>query len=164
MTPPRYQDIHGGNVRLLASPDGGAVIRLIAGEVAGEQGPGMTHTPITMIHATLSPGAKLTLPWREDFNALAYALNGRGTAGEEGRPFGMGQAVLFGDGGSITVQADPSQESRSPNFDVVLLGGLPIREPVAWYGPFVMNSHAELAQAFDDFQKGRLGTVPAKRA
>jgi redox-sensitive bicupin YhaK (pirin superfamily) len=164
MTPPRYQDIHGGNVRLLASPDGGAVIRLIAGEVAGEQGPGMTHTPITMIHATLSPGAKLTLPWREDFNALAYALNGRGTAGEEGRPFAMGQAVLFGDGGSITVQADPSQESRSPNFDVVLLGGLPIREPVAWYGPFVMNSHAELAQAFDDFQKGRLGTVPAKRA
>ncbi|WP_037574168.1 pirin family protein [Phaeacidiphilus oryzae] len=164
MVPPRYQDIHGGNVKLLASPDGGAIVRLIAGEVDGHRGPGSTHTPITMVHATLSPGAKLTLPWREDFNALVYGLNGKGTAGEEQRPFGMGQAVLFGEaGGSLTVQAAESQESRSPNLDVVILGGAPIREPVAWYGPFVMNSHTELEQAFDDFRAGRLGRIPAEQ-
>jgi quercetin 2,3-dioxygenase len=158
---PRYQDISGSNVKLLASPDGGAVLRLIAGSLSGVEGPGATHTPITMIHATVNPGASVTLPWRPDFNALVYALNGRGTAGAEGRPFAMGQAVVFGDGDSITITADPTQESRSPNLDVVILGGLPIREPVAHYGPFVMNSHRELQQAMEDFQSGRFGRIPA---
>ncbi|BCK70067.1 hypothetical protein Srufu_040200 [Streptomyces libani subsp. rufus] len=158
---PRYQDIGGGNVKLLTSADGGALLRLIAGDLDGHQGPGITHTPITMMHVTVNPGAELTLPWRKDFNALAYALAGRGTAGAEGRPFRMGQAVVFGSGDSLTIRADESQESRSPNFEVVLLGGLPIREPMMHYGPFVMNTHAELAQAFEDFQAGRLGTIPA---
>ncbi|MFJ6211885.1 pirin family protein [Streptomyces sp. NPDC092296] len=162
MTAPRYQDISGQQVKLLTSPDGGAILRLIAGELGGHQGPGITHTPITMVHATVSPGARITLPWRSDFNALVYALGGSGTVGEEQRPFGMGQAVLFGDGDSITVAADGKQESRSPNLDVVILGGRPIREPVAWYGPFVMNSHRELEQAFEDFRAGRLGQIPAE--
>ena len=161
MIQPRYQDISGGHVKLLASPDGGTVLRLIAGTVSGIEGPGMTHTPITMIHATVSPGASVTLPWRADFNALVYALNGRGTAGAEKRPFGMGQAVVFGEGDSITITADPTQETRSPNLDVVILGGQPIREPVAHYGPFVMNSHRELQQAMEDFQSGRFGQIPA---
>ncbi|MEV5486265.1 MULTISPECIES: pirin family protein [Streptomyces] len=161
MMAPRYQDIGGGNVKLLTSADGGALLRLIAGDLDGHQGPGITHTPITMMHVTVNPGAELTLPWRKDFNALAYALAGRGSAGAEGRPFRMGQAVVFGAGDSITIRADESQESRSPNFEVVLLGGLPIREPMMHYGPFVMNTHAELAQAFEDFQAGRLGTIPA---
>ncbi|MEX2983300.1 pirin family protein [Streptomyces sp. C36] len=164
MMPPRYQDIGGGKVALLTSPDGGALIRLIAGELQGEdgghQGPGITHTPITMAHVSLSPGAELTLPWRPDFNALAYGLAGRGTAGTERRPFGTGRTVVFGDGGSLTVTADATQESRSPNFEFVLLGGLPIREPMRHYGPFVMNTDAELKQAFEDFQAGRLGTIP----
>src|SRR5262249_22826822 len=114
----------------------------------------------TMIHATLSPGAQLTVPWRSDFNALAYALNGKGTAGQERTPFDMGQTVLFGGGGSIAVQAMDRQGSRAPNFGGMLLGGEPIRERVAWYGPFVMNSHAELQQAMVDFQAGRLGVIP----
>ncbi len=161
MMPPRYQDIGGTKVTLLTSPDGGVLLRLIAGEIGGHRGPGITHTPITMIHASLSPGAELTLPWRPEFNALAYALAGRGTAGPERRPFRMGQAVVYGQGTALTLRADTAQESRGPDFEVVLLGGLPIREPVFHYGPFVMNSHAELAQAFADFRAGRLGTVPA---
>ncbi|MCQ4042960.1 pirin family protein [Streptantibioticus rubrisoli] len=163
MMPPRYQDIDGGRVALLTSADGGALLRLIAGEIAGHRGPGITHTPITMLHVSLSPGAQLTLPWRADFNALAYGLAGRGLAGAEERPFRTGQTVVFGGGETLTLRADASQESRSPNLEVVLLGGLPIREPMFHYGPFVMNSHAELAQAFEDFQAGRLGTVPATR-
>jgi redox-sensitive bicupin YhaK (pirin superfamily) len=159
-TPPRYQDIRGGEVKLLSSDDGGALLRVIAGDVAGHQGPGITYTPIALLHATLAPGARLQLPWRADFNALVYVLSGSGSVGVERRPVRLGQLAVFGPGEVITVSADPSQESRSPNLDVLLLGGQPIREPVAAYGPFVMNTREELVQAFEDYQAGRLGTIP----
>jgi redox-sensitive bicupin YhaK (pirin superfamily) len=162
--PPRYQDIRAASVALLASADGGALIRVIAGELGGHHGPGITHTPITLVHATISPGASLTLPWRPDFNLLAYALAGRGTAGGDGRPFGSGQLAVFGAGDTVTLAANDRQDSASPALDVLLLGGRPIREPVAAYGPFVMNTRAELAQAFEDYQAGRLGTIPATHA
>ncbi|GDY29612.1 pirin family protein [Gandjariella thermophila] len=161
--PPRYQDLRGHESTLLSSADGGALVRVIAGEIAGHTGPGSTHTPMIMLHATLSPGARLRLPWRRDFNALAYVLNGNGTVGVEGRPVHTGQLTVFGPGGdTITLGGAAHQESRSPNLDVVLLGGAPIREPVAWAGPFVMNTRAEVIQAFEDYQAGRLGTVPAE--
>jgi redox-sensitive bicupin YhaK (pirin superfamily) len=162
--PPRYQDIRAGDVALLSSPDGGALVRVIAGEVAGHSGPGVTHTPIALVHATLSPGASLTLPWSPAFNALGYILGGRGTVGVEHRPVQMGQLAVFGPGDSLTVAAERSQESRSPTLDVLILGGLPIREPVVAYGPFVMNSRDEIIRAFEDYQSGRLGTIPAAHA
>ena len=157
---PRYQDIRGGAVTLLSTADGGALLRLIAGELAGHNGPGDTHTPITMIHATLAPGARIRLPWRDDFNALAYVLGGRGTVGAEGRPISDGQLAVFAGAGAITITAADTQESRHPGLDVLLLGGRPIKEPVAWYGPFVMNTREELVQAFDDYQAGKLGVIP----
>ncbi len=163
-TPPRYQDIRAGKVALLSSPDGGALIRVIAGEVGGHPGPGVTHTPMAMAHATLRPGATLSLPWNPDFNALLYVLNGKGTVGIERRPIGMGQLAVYGQGDVITVTAEQHQESRSPNLDVLIIGGRPIRETVAWYGPFVMNTQAELAQAVEDYRAGKLGTVPAEYA
>ena len=158
--PPRYQDIRGEEVKLLTTPDGGALIRLIAGSLGGHDGPGDTHTPITMVHATISAGGRMQLPWRSDFNSLAYVLNGNATFGMERRPAQSGQLVVFGAGEAITITADESQESRSPNVDVLLLGGRPIKEPVAWYGPFVMNTRDELVEAFEDYQKGAMGTVP----
>ncbi|WP_328318617.1 pirin family protein [Streptomyces sp. NBC_00388] len=161
MMAPRYQDIGGGQVQLLTSADGGALLRVIAGELDGHDGPGITHTPITMIHATVRPGAEVTLPWREDFNGLAYVMAGRGSVGTDRRPVHTGQTAVFGAGSSLTVRADEAQDAKSPDLEVVLLGGRPIREPMAHYGPFVMNSEAELKQAFEDFQRGRLGTVPA---
>ena len=158
--PPRYQDIRGQEVTLLTTPDGGALIRLIAGSLDGHDGPGDTHTPITMVHATISAGARMQLPWRSDFNSLAYVLNGNATFGVERRRAQSGQLVVFGAGEAITITADESQESRSPDVDVLLLGGRPIKEPVAWYGPFVMNTRDELVEAFEDYQKGAMGTVP----
>ncbi len=159
---PRYQDLRGSDVALATSHDGGALLRVIAGDVAGVvQGPGATYTPITLIHATLEPGAELRLPWRPDFNALAYTLAGHGTVGRERRALRMGQLAVFGSGDEVVVTAADSQESRSPKLDVLLLGGQPIREQVAWYGPFVMNTKAEVVQAFEDFQAGRLGRIPA---
>ncbi|MFM9451250.1 pirin family protein [Streptomyces europaeiscabiei] len=161
MMAPRYQDIRGGQVQLLTTPDGGALLRVIAGELDGHDGPGITHTPITLLHATVAPGAEITLPWREDFNALAYVLGGRGTVGADRRPIQLGQTAVFGAGSSITFRADEQQDSNAPDLEIVLLGGQPIREPMAHYGPFVMNTRDELQQAFEDFQKGRLGTIPA---
>jgi quercetin 2,3-dioxygenase len=163
---PRYQDIRGAKVGLLASADGGALVRLIAGSLPGVpvSGPGSTYTPITLAHATLQPGASVTLPWARDYNALVYALGGSGTVGSEGRPLRSGQLAVLGAGDRVTVRADAAQQTRSPELDVLVLGGRPIREPVAWYGPFVMNEESELRTAFEDFQAGRLGTIPAQPA
>ena len=161
MKPPAYQNLEGSDVTLLASPDGGTLLRVIAGEIAGHRGPGSTHTPISLVHATVAPGARLELPWRADFNALVYVLRGRGTVGTPGAPIGAGQLAVLGAGDSLAVAADAAQDSRTPALDVLLLGGLPIREPVAAYGPFVMNTRAELQQAVEDFQAGRLGVIPA---
>ena len=158
---PKYQDLRAGDVALLSSSDGGALLRLIAGDLAGHTGPGSTWTEMTMIHATLAPGARVRLPWRPDFNALGYVLGGKGTVGADGLPIRAGQLALFGPGDVLTIAADTTQETRSPSMDVLILGGKPIGEPVAWMGPFVMNTHAELAQAYDDFQRGRLGVIPA---
>jgi quercetin 2,3-dioxygenase len=159
---PRYQDIRAGQVTLLRSPDGGALARIIAGEVAGHAGPGITYTPIAMTHVTVSPGARFELPWAPDFNALAYVLAGRGSVGAESAPVRSGQLAVFGRGGdTLVLTADENQDSHTPNLEVLILGGRPIGEPVAAYGPFVMNNQAELQQAFQDFQAGRMGTIPA---
>ncbi|MGA5223741.1 pirin family protein [Streptomyces koyangensis] len=161
MKDPRYQDIRGGQVKLLTTGDGGALLRVIAGDFDGHEGPGITHTPITMIHASVRPGAEVTLPWREEYNGLAYVLAGRGTVGTDHRPVHTGQTAVFGAGAALTLRADESQDAHTPDLEVVLLGGKPLREPMAHYGPFVMNTRAELQQAFEDFQAGRLGAVPA---
>ncbi|QYC42256.1 Quercetin 2,3-dioxygenase [Nonomuraea coxensis DSM 45129] len=160
---PRYQDIRGRQSALLASADGGTLLRVIAGDLDGHPGPGVTFTPITMVHATLSPGARLDLPWNPGFNALAYVLAGHGTAGPGRRPVAKGQLAVFGAGGSLTLDAAPTQPHAEPNLEVLLLGGQPIREPVVHYGPFVMNTRAEIHQAMEDYRAGRLGVVPAAR-
>jgi redox-sensitive bicupin YhaK (pirin superfamily) len=160
--PPRYQDIRGREASLLTTKDGGALIRLIAGDLAGKAGPGSTFTPITLVHATLGPGAELHVPWREDFNALVFVLAGRGSAGASRHPVHTGQLVVFGPGNSVRLTAGPHQDSSSENLEVLLLGGRPIGEPVVHYGPFVMNTNAEIVQALEDYQAGRLGVIPAE--
>jgi len=156
MAPPRYQNLEPELVTLITTHDAGSLIRVIAGDVDGHQGPGGTHTPITIAHATVTAGHRMTLPWNPAYNALGYVLAGAGTAGVEDVPVGVGNLAVFDTGDTITFTAADDQD-----LDLYLLGGQPIREPVAKYGPFVMNTRAELQQAFEDFQAGRLGTVPA---
>jgi redox-sensitive bicupin YhaK (pirin superfamily) len=160
--PPRYQGIEPHTATLLSSPDGGALLRVIAGEVDGNKGPGVTYTPITLVHATLSPGARLVLPWPRQLNALVYVLAGDGTVGGDDQPVRTGQLAVYGAGDALVVAADPKQDSSSDALEILVLGGEPIREPVAVYGPFVMNTRDELAQAFEDFHAGRLGSIPAE--
>ncbi|HET9058963.1 MAG TPA: pirin family protein [Acidimicrobiales bacterium] len=173
LAPPRYQDIRGHQASLVRTPDGGGLVRVIAGELGGHKGPGLTFTPITLVHATLSPGAQALLPWRADFNALAYVLAGNATVGSERRPLVAGQLAVLGsasapgavgaDAEVVQIGAAESQDGRSANVEVLLLGGLPIREPVVHYGPFVMNTKDEIRQALDDYEAGRLGRVPAQQ-
>ena len=160
---PRYQDIRSTQVKLLTSTDGGALIRLIAGDLAGFSGPGVTHTDITIVHATIYPGASITLPWRPDFNALVYGLSGAGSVGSgtSARPLVNGQLAVLGAGDTMTISANPTQESRLEGFDVYILGGQPIREPVVARGPFVMNTMSEVMTAFEDYQSGKMGSIPA---
>ena len=160
MTAPRYQDIGRGQITLLGSDDGSSLIRVIAGDLGEHHGPGATHTPITYAHVSVHPGARLLLPWPKHFNALVYVLAGTGTVGSTAQPITTGQLAVLGSGDAIEVAADARQEARYPAFELLLLGGQPIAEPIAQYGPFVMNTEAEIHQAFDDFHAGRMGTMP----
>ncbi|MFI9403347.1 pirin family protein [Nocardia sp. NPDC052316] len=159
---PRYQDLRAGELTLVSSHDGGALVRLIAGSVGGFDGPGSTYTPIAYAHASISPGGQLETPWPQHFTAMAYVLSGSGTVGAERRPLREGQLAVFGPGDAITVSADARQHNRTGDLEVLLLGGRPIKEPVVQYGPFVMNTRAEIIQAMDDYQAGRMGNIPAE--
>jgi redox-sensitive bicupin YhaK (pirin superfamily) len=157
---PAYQPVEASDLLLLSSPDGGALLRVIAGDVAGHVGPGSTHTPITLLHASIAPGAQLSIPWQPTYNALAYVFAGTGTAGTAGHEVRAGSTVVFGKGDRLTLRADATQDSRSNSLEVILLGGEPIGEPMVHYGPFVMNTREELQQALDDYHAGRLGVIP----
>jgi redox-sensitive bicupin YhaK (pirin superfamily) len=136
---------------------------VIAGSLAGHDGPGVTHTPITYLHATVSPGARLAMPWPADYNALVYVLSGRGTVGPERRPLEEGRLAVFHHGDALTMHAADTQPANSPTgWEILVLGGLPINEPVARHGPFVMNTREEIITAFEDYEAGRLGQIPAE--
>lgn len=161
MTAAKYQDITPESVKILTNRDGDAIIRLIAGDLGEHKGPGITFTPITYLHATLMPGAQMVLPWRTDFSAMVYSLNGTGFVGGDRAPLGENELAILDFGDAIVVEASPKQDSKAQNLDVLVLGGLPIREPIAHYGPFVMNTREEILTAMEDYQKGRMGQIPA---
>ena len=158
--PPAYQPLEATDVALVASPDAGALVRVIAGDVGGVVGPGSTHTPISMLHASITSGSLLELPWNPAFNSLVYVLAGAGEAGPDRRPIGSGQLITFGPGQWLSVRASEVQDSQSERLEVLFLGGEPIGEHVEHYGPFVMNTREEIGQAVEDFQAGRLGRIP----
>ena len=157
---PAYQDLQGSTNPMVTTTDGGAIVRILAGDLEGHSGPGISHTPLTVAHLTLSPGALAEIPWPKNFNALAYVLAGSGTVGANGQPIHSGQTAVLVDGDTVQLRADPVQESRYPNLDIFLIGGVPLREPVFQHGPFVMSTRQEVIEAFEDFQSGRFGQVP----
>ena len=161
MTSPRYQNIEAGLVTLFTSPDASVLVRLIAGDIGPFHGPGSTHTPITVAHASIPAGSQLVLPWRRDNNALVYVLSGHGTVGTVRSRIGKGQTAVFGAGDAVTISGEGGDNESTGMMEVIILGGQPIGEPVAHYGPFVMNTREELVQAVEDFQSGRFGRIPA---
>ena len=165
MINPAYQNLEGQDVKLVSNQDGGALIRVLAGDIGGHIGPGKSQTPMTVAHITLAPGASVSIPWDPMFNALAYTLAGSGNVGEESQggktaPISTGSLAVFGAGDRIVITADQVQDSRHNALEIFLLGGRPIRETVVAYGPFVMNDKAGVIQAMEDFQYGRFGQIP----
>lgn len=157
---PAYQDLQGIDSAMVSSADGGALIRVLAGELEGHRGPGISHTPLTITHVTVAPGARVEIPWRTDFNALAYVLAGNGKVGAQLQPIHMGQMAVLVEGDNVVLQADMTQDSKTPHLEVFLLGGVPLRETYFQYGPFVMSTKEEIIQAMEDYQKGRFGHIP----
>ncbi len=156
MMSPRYQEIPSARLPERTSEDGRSKVRLLAGEALGGKAVIETRTPVLLHDWTLSPGAQVEIPVPADHQVFAYVFSGSVRAGPEGREVRDGQAALFGAGDSIrlAVPAEAQEPAR-----LLLLGGVPIREPVARYGPFVMNSPEEIHQAIVDFQAGRLGAI-----
>ena len=152
MTEPRYQSIEAEDVVLLTNEDGGVLLRVIAGDIGEHKGPGSTHTPIALVHATIPAGGELVLPWRTDFNALVYVLSGQGAVGPTKAAIARSQLAVFGSGETVQVN-----NTSSSDLDVLVMGGQPIREPIVQYGPFVMNSRSEIEQAMRDYQSGAMG-------
>ena len=161
MIPPAYQNIEGQQLTLFTSHDAASLVRLIAGSIGDFRGPGSTHTPITLAHISIPAGSRIVLPWQRDFNALVYVLAGHGTVGADGTRITKGQLAVLGAGDVISLAGEGGDNESGDSMEVLLLGGQPINEPVAQYGPFVMNTREELVQAYEDFQRGRLGVVPA---
>lgn len=158
---PQYQDLQGLDAAMVTTDDGGALVRVLAGAVDGHQGPGISHTPLAITHVTIAPGARAEIPWPVNFNALAYVLAGSGKVGPTNSALTTGDMAVLVDGDTIVLEANAVQDSHHENFDIFLIGGVPLREPVIQYGPFVMSTEAEIREAFEDFQQGRLGRVPA---
>jgi hypothetical protein len=155
MMAPRYQEVAGAGIPVAKSEDGKVTVRVIAGESLGKGAVIDTRTPILYLDAELAPGAKLTQPVPADYNAFAYVVEGSGLFGPDGRRARQHDMVRFRDDGDVvSIEAPPEEKLR-----VLLIGGVPLNEPVARYGPFVMNTRAELMQAFEDYQAGRLGEI-----
>ncbi len=153
MMTPRYQEVPAAAIPVGRSSDGTVTARVIAGEALGARAVIDTRTPIAYLDVTLAPGAVLDQPLDQDFNGFAYVVEGAGLFGSEKTPARPHELVLFNnDGRTARLEAGPGSSLRA-----LLIAGRPLGEPVARAGPFVMNTRAEVAQAFEDFQQGRLG-------
>ena len=157
MMPPRYQEIPAAKIPTAQTEDGSVRVRIIAGEALGARAVIETRTPIIYLHFTLRPGARITQPVPNEYNAFAYVIGGEGEFGPNTHSATRGQMVIFapdGDGVSIAAPAG----ARSP-LEVLLIAGAPLGEPIARYGPFVMNTEAEIYQAIQDYRSGRMGSI-----
>jgi len=156
MIAPRYQEVPSAGIPEGTSPDRLARVRVIAGEALGVRAVIDTHTPIVYQDWTLRPGAVVEQEVAEGQNAFVYVFEGSAEVGSDKTPLADGQLGLLGPGDTLrlAVPADAKDGAR-----LLLLAGQPLREPVARYGPFVMNTQAEIARAFSDFRSGRLGEI-----
>ena len=153
MMKPRYQELPGAKIPSARSADGSVEVKVLAGEAMGAKAVIDTRTPILYLHYRLQPSARVEQPVPAKWNAFAYVIEGRGHFGGDPRPAGRGEAAFFrGNGDSITLSAP-----AHTGLEALVIAGLPIKEPIVRMGPFVMNTRAELTQAFEDYRSGRLG-------
>jgi redox-sensitive bicupin YhaK (pirin superfamily) len=153
MTRPRYQEVSSKTLPTAQSEDGKAHVRVIAGEALGVKAVIDTHTPITYLDWTLRAGADVTVPLSPEVRALVYVFEGAAEVGDQAKRLEEGQLAVLGEGEAFRIRG------AEKNARLLVLGGKPLSEPVARYGPFVMNTRAEIMQAVEDFQSGRMGEI-----
>jgi redox-sensitive bicupin YhaK (pirin superfamily) len=151
LTQPRYQEIPATRIPSAQTADGKARVKIVAGEALGTRAVIETHTPIVYQDWTLDPGADVTLPIARDHQVLAYVFEG--AVEVAGKRVAEGQMAILGEGDAITLRG------AEISGRLLLLAGVPLREPVARYGPFVMNTEREIHEAIRDYQSGRMGEI-----
>jgi redox-sensitive bicupin YhaK (pirin superfamily) len=152
MMNPRYQELRAGEIPSAKSADAKVTVTVIAGESLGVHASIDTRTPIMYLHVRLAPGAKFTQEIPDTYNAFAFLISGEATFDD--RAAHENDMVLFArDGESVMIEAENGAE-------LLLIGGVPLNEPIARYGPFVMNTIGEIRQAIIDFQSGHFGEIP----
>lgn len=157
MMSPRYQDVSSSKIPVAQSSDGKTRVRIIAGESMGSKAVIETRTPIMYLHFTLQPGASISQRVPKDFNAFAYVTSGEGLFGKEEKHAHKEQAILFErDGDEISIK---TRDDVASTLEVLLIAGVPLGEPVARYGPFVMNTDEEIQQAILDYNSGKMGKI-----
>jgi redox-sensitive bicupin YhaK (pirin superfamily) len=154
---PRYQEIPAASIPTARTEDGLVSVRVIAGESLGARAVIETVTPIIYLHFTLQPGGRLSQPVSQGYNAFAYVVDGEGLFGAEVERAGDGQMVIFAADGDEVMIVNAADASAP--LELLLIAGVPLDEPVARYGPFVMNTEGEIRQAIEDYQQGRMGTI-----
>jgi redox-sensitive bicupin YhaK (pirin superfamily) len=153
MIAPRYQEIPSSRIPSVESPDGLARARVVAGEAFGKHAVIETRTPIQYVHYTLQPGADVVQAIEPAQRGYVYVFSGAAEIG--GRRVAEGELALLGDGSGVRLAVSQGSEVT----ELLVLSGVPLNEPVAWAGPFVMNTRAEIVQAVKDYQDGRLGQI-----
>ncbi|HEY8228608.1 MAG TPA: pirin family protein [Pyrinomonadaceae bacterium] len=157
MTKPRYQEIPKTRIPQATSADGLVTVRVIAGEALGQKAVIETRTPIIYLHYQIKPGGAITQRVPRDYNTFAYVVEGDGLFGAEREPARDEQMVLFAqDGDELTIENAPDTKTT---LEVLLIAGVPLNEPVARYGPFVMNTEKEIFEAIEDYRQGRMGEI-----
>jgi redox-sensitive bicupin YhaK (pirin superfamily) len=156
MMRPRYQEIPAARIPTAQSEDGLVTVRVIAGEALGARAVIETITPIMYLHFKIKPGGRVLQAVPRGYNAFAYIVDGEGLFGVDGERGLDGQMVMFSTDGDELLIANPDS---STTLEVLLIGGVPLHEPVARYGPFVMNTRDEIYQAIEDYQSGRMGAI-----
>jgi redox-sensitive bicupin YhaK (pirin superfamily) len=161
MIKPRYQDVLSAKIPVAQNEDGGIKVKVIAGEALGSRAVIDTRIPIFYLHFTLQPGAKLIQSIPNEYNTFAYVINGEGLFGpaEKQKVAKTGQMVTFDKAGErVAISASASNNTKSP-LNLLVIGGIPLNEPVARYGPFVMNTKEEILQAIEDYRNGKMGNI-----
>lgn len=159
MIAPRYQEVPAAQIPVARTDDGSVTVRIIAGEALGAKAVIETRTPIMYLHFTLQPGATIVQPVPKEFNAFAYVLDGSGVFGTGQERGDDGQMILFAQDGEEVVITNPTKAQQP--LDLLLIAGVPLNEPVVRYGPFVMNTEADIMEAIADYRNGRMGRIHA---
>lgn len=154
---PRYQELPASGIPVATSSDGRVKVKIVAGESLGKSAAIDTRTPIAFLHVTLQPGGVLEQALPVDYTAFAYLISGRGKFGAEQKDADAHQMVIFGNEGAAVRLENPADSKEA--LELLLLGGVPLKEPVVRYGPFVMNTEGEIHQAIRDYQSGKMGEI-----